>query len=114
MNAHAELDLSVTDTPKTGLLGAVQSGLDVINGLLAILSALAIFAAGLVLTWEVIGRYALGIASDWQDELSTFLLVGATFASAAWTQASEMSSSSAYHATPFHPWLVPPCRSQGF
>ena len=35
--------------------------------------------AGCVLTWEVIGRYFLSIPSDWQDELSVFLLVGATF-----------------------------------
>ena len=87
MTAHAELDLSTTDTPQTGILGGIQAGLDVLNGLMALLSALAILAAGLVLTWEVIGRYFLGIASDWQDELATFLLVGATFASAAWTQA---------------------------
>lgn len=87
MSAHAELDLTITHTPRTGVLGAVQSVLDVANGLLAIASALAIAAAGFVLTWEVIGRYFLSIASDWQDELSTFLLIGATFASAAWTQA---------------------------
>jgi TRAP-type C4-dicarboxylate transport system permease small subunit len=65
----------------------VQSVVDIVNGVLAIASALAIAAAGLVLTWEVVGRYFLSIASDWQDELSTFLLIGATFASAAWTQA---------------------------
>jgi len=87
MSAHAELDLEHVDGPRTGILGAVQSVLDILNGILAAGSALAILAAGLVLTWEVIGRYFLGIASDWQDELSTFLLIGATFASAAWTQA---------------------------
>lgn len=87
MSAHAELDLSRVDVPRAGVLGAVQRGLDVIHAVLAIGSALAIAAAGLVLTWEVIGRYFLGIASDWQDELSTFLLIGATFASAGWTQA---------------------------
>jgi TRAP-type C4-dicarboxylate transport system permease small subunit len=70
-----------------GVLGLAQAGLDGVNTVMALLSALAILAAGLVLTWEVIGRYFLGIASDWQDELSTFLLIGATFASAAWTQA---------------------------
>ena len=69
------------------MLGAAQAVLDVVNAILAIVSAVAILAAGLVLTWEVVGRYFLGIASDWQDELSTFLLIGATFASAAWTQA---------------------------
>ena len=87
MSAHAELDLSTIDAPRTGFLGAVQSVLDVVNGVLAVASAMAIAAAGLVLTWEVVGRYFLSIASDWQDELSTFLLIGATFASAAWTQA---------------------------
>ena len=35
----------------------------------------------------MLGRYFLGTSSDWQDELSTFLLIGATFASASWTQA---------------------------
>ena len=87
MSAHAELDLSTIDAPRTGFLGAVQSVLDVVNGVLAVASAMAIATAGLVLTWEVVGRYFLSIASDWQDELSTFLLIGATFASAAWTQA---------------------------
>ena len=40
-----------------------------------------------MLTWEVTGRYFFKIPSDWQDELSIFLLVGATFLSAAWIQA---------------------------
>jgi TRAP-type C4-dicarboxylate transport system permease small subunit len=87
VSAHAELDLSLIDAPRTGFLGAVQSVLNAINAVFALASSLAIAVAGLVLTWEVIGRYFLGIASDWQDELSTFLLVGATFGSAAWTQA---------------------------
>jgi TRAP-type C4-dicarboxylate transport system permease small subunit len=87
VSAHAELDLSRIDVPRVGILGAVQSVLDVVNNVLAVVSALAIAAAGLVLTWEVVGRYFLDIASDWQDELSTFLLIGATFASAGWTQA---------------------------
>jgi TRAP-type C4-dicarboxylate transport system permease small subunit len=69
-----------------GVLGLAQRAMDAVNAVMAVLSAIALAAAGCVLTWEVIGRYFLGIASDWQDELSTFLLVGATFASAAWTQ----------------------------
>ena len=75
------------DVPRTGLLGVVQSGLDVVNNVMALLSALAIGAAGVVLTWEVAGRYFFHTPSDWQDELSTFLLIGATFASAGWVQA---------------------------
>ncbi len=79
--------IPATDVPRTGLLGGLQTVIDLVNGVMAVLSAIAIAAAGLVLTWEVAGRYFFSIASDWQDELSTFLLVGATFASAAWVQA---------------------------
>lgn len=92
MSAHIDLEAgldggSILDVPRRGVLGHIQAALDAVNAVMAVASALAIGAAGLVLTWEVIGRYFLGIASDWQDELSTFLLVGATFASAAWIQA---------------------------
>ena len=75
------------DVPRSGVLGAVQSLVGAVNGVMAVLSALAIAAAGAVLTWEVAGRYWFSTPSDWQDELSTFLLIGATFASAAWVQA---------------------------
>ena len=78
---------ALADIPRVGALGAVQSAVTALNNVLAVLSAVAIAVAGAVLTWEVIGRYFLGLASDWQDELATFLLVGATFGSAAWTQA---------------------------
>ncbi len=89
MTVHAVPEFTVPpkDVPTRGFLGLVQRALDGVNVLMAIGSSLAIAAAGGVLTWEVIGRYFLNIPSDWQDELSTFLLVGATFASAAWTQA---------------------------
>lgn len=84
----AALDgITLEDVPRTGLAGLAQRGMDAMNAVLAVLSGLAIATAGVVLTWEVIGRYFLSIPSDWQDELSTFLLIGATFGSAAWTQA---------------------------
>lgn len=75
------------DVPRAGLLGIVQSGVGALNGVMAAASGLAIAAAGVVLTWEVAGRYFFSIPSDWQDEMSTFLLIGATFASAGWVQA---------------------------
>jgi TRAP-type C4-dicarboxylate transport system permease small subunit len=75
------------DVPRRGAIGLVQAALGVVNMILAVLSAIAIAAAGVVLTWEVIGRYFFAIPSDWQDELSTFLLIGATFGAAAWIQA---------------------------
>ena len=91
MTAHgidaASGAIPVADVPRGGILGAAQSALGMVNHLLAVLSAIAVAAAGLVLTWEVAGRYFFAIASDWQDELSTFLLIGATFGAASWIQA---------------------------
>jgi TRAP-type C4-dicarboxylate transport system permease small subunit len=52
----------------------------------AALSAVAFGAAACILTWEATARYLFKIPSDWQDESSVFLLVGATFLSAAWVQ----------------------------
>ena len=75
------------DVPRAGIAGGIQRGVTALNGLMAVLSSLALAVAALVLTWEVAGRYFLSIPSDWQDELSAMLLIGATFASAAWTQA---------------------------
>lgn len=75
------------DVPHSGALGLAQGALGAVNLVMAVLSALAIAAAGVVLTWEVIGRYFFSIPSDWQDELSTFLLIGATFGAASWVQA---------------------------
>jgi TRAP-type C4-dicarboxylate transport system permease small subunit len=43
--------------------------------------------AACVLTWEATARYIFKLSSIWQDELAVFLLVGATFLSAAWVQA---------------------------
>jgi TRAP-type C4-dicarboxylate transport system permease small subunit len=57
-----------------------------IQALAAVLSAIATGVAGCVLTWEATARYLFHIPSDWQDELSVFLLVGATFLSSGWVQ----------------------------
>jgi tripartite ATP-independent transporter DctM subunit len=88
VSQHTLLDITAADDiPRGGLLGAAQALLSGVNAAMAVASSLAILLAASVLTWAVFARYKLGMASDWQDELSTFLLIGATFASAAWTQA---------------------------
>jgi TRAP-type C4-dicarboxylate transport system permease small subunit len=61
--------------------------LDRVNGVLVTASAVATGLAALVLTWEATARYLFKLPSIWQDELAVFLLVGATFLSAAWVQA---------------------------
>lgn len=57
-----------------------------VNQVLTILSAVALVVAGCVLTYGVFVRYWLHIPTDWQDELTVFLLVGATFLSAGYIQ----------------------------
>lgn len=71
---------------RDGVLGAAARLLHGVNVVAAAASAIAVGVAGLVLTWEATARYLFKIPSDWQDELSIFLLVGATFLSAAWVQ----------------------------
>jgi TRAP-type C4-dicarboxylate transport system permease small subunit len=71
---------------KGGPVGAAQLLLGWVNAAAAVASAIAIGVAGCVLTWAATARYVFHMASDWQDELSIFLLVGATFMSAAWVQ----------------------------
>jgi TRAP-type C4-dicarboxylate transport system permease small subunit len=88
VSAHAEFDAArPAAVPSSGQLGALQRVLDRVNAAAMAVSAVAAGVAGCVLTWEVVGRYFLKIPSEWQDELSVFLLVGATFLSAAWIQA---------------------------
>jgi TRAP-type C4-dicarboxylate transport system permease small subunit len=58
-----------------------------INDLVVILSSVALVAASFVLTYSVIVRYFLKFSTDWQDEMSVFLIVGAVFMSSAAVQA---------------------------
>ena len=58
-----------------------------VNDLVVKASSAALVAAGFVLTYSVIVRYFLKISTDWQDETSVFLIVGAVFMSSAAVQA---------------------------
>jgi hypothetical protein len=64
-------------------------GLHVFNQMAATVGSVAIGIAACVLTWEATARYLFKIPSDWQDEVTIFLLVGATFLSAGWVQAQR-------------------------
>jgi TRAP-type C4-dicarboxylate transport system permease small subunit len=59
----------------------------VVNDIVVNVSSGALIAAGFVLTYSVIVRYFLKISTDWQDEMSVFLIVGAVFMSSAAVQA---------------------------
>jgi len=67
--------------------GAADGILVFVNDLVVKASSVALVAAGFVLTYSVIVRYFLKISTDWQDEMSIFLIVGAVFMSAAAVQA---------------------------
>jgi TRAP-type C4-dicarboxylate transport system permease small subunit len=72
--------VSVSDAPADRALAAV-------NRVIVILSSIALVLAACVLTYSVVVRYFLKYSTDWQDEMSVFLIIGAVFMSAAAIQA---------------------------
>jgi len=60
-----------------------------VNRLFAGVSMLGMLAAACILTSSVATRYFFKLPTDWQDEASIFLLVGATFLSGAYVQAQR-------------------------
>jgi TRAP-type C4-dicarboxylate transport system permease small subunit len=69
--------------------GLIARGLGLVNGVVVTLSSIALVVASGVLTYSVISRYFLHLSTDWQDELSVFLIVGAVFMSSAAVQAQR-------------------------
>ena len=74
-----------------GLEFAVARGtggrvLSAINRAVLFLASLALICASVVLSYSVIARTFFKMATYWQDEAAVFLLVGATFLSAAGVQ----------------------------
>jgi TRAP-type C4-dicarboxylate transport system permease small subunit len=58
-----------------------------LNGIIVVISSIALVIAACVLTYGVVTRYFLHFSTDWQDEMSVFLIVGAVFMSSAAVQA---------------------------
>jgi TRAP-type C4-dicarboxylate transport system permease small subunit len=84
------LDAVETETPTAPLAeaaGPLERMLARVNQVIVIVSSMALVAAACVLTYSVASRYFLHFSTDWQDELSVFLIVGAVFMSAASIQA---------------------------
>jgi TRAP-type C4-dicarboxylate transport system permease small subunit len=84
------LDAVETETPAAPCMDAVgplERILAGINHVIVIISSAALVVASCVLTYSVASRYFLHFSTDWQDELSVFLIVGAVFMSAAAIQA---------------------------
>lgn len=67
-------------------LRAAQGWLARLNRLLMAVSAIALLLTSAVLSYAVFARYFFHSPSDWQDEASVFMLVGATFLTSAFVQ----------------------------
>ena len=80
-----ETETAPVSIPDAG--GVFARALARVNRLVVVVSATALVAAAVVLTYSVVGRYFLHIPNEWQDEVSVFLIVGAVFMSGAAVQA---------------------------
>jgi len=69
--------------PPADNAGGADAILQRLNRIIVILSSIALVIASIVLTYSVFSRYFFHFSTDWQDELSVFLIVGAVFMSSA-------------------------------
>jgi TRAP-type C4-dicarboxylate transport system permease small subunit len=69
-----------------GVLAAITRISDRFNREIVRLGSIALLAASFILTYSVLTRYFLKVSTDWQDECSVFLLVGAIFMCSAYVQ----------------------------
>jgi len=72
--------------PRNAALAFFSAALDGLNRWVLRLSMVALLVTAAVLTYSVVTRYFLKSSTDWQDEASVFMLVGATFLTAAYVQ----------------------------
>jgi len=75
--------------PVDGLSGKIIKLQGKVNSAVLVLSMIALIAACLILTGSVFLRYFLKVPTDWQDEMSVFLLIGAVFMCGAYVQAER-------------------------
>jgi len=75
--------------PAGGLVGALDGVLARINRVVTLAGRIALLLASLVLTYSVVSRYLVKAATDWQDEVAVFCIVGAVFLAGAWVQAER-------------------------
>ena len=83
---QGELKSPATSNP---LVAALARALDVCNRIIVILAGIALVAACVILSYSVLGRALFKSPNYWQDEAAVFLLVGATFMTAAYVQSQR-------------------------
>ena len=87
--------------PKLEPINYFSRGIDTWSDLTGYISGLAIFAASVVIVYMVIARKLLGMSTSWEDELSRYLLILATFIGAAFTQKLTGSPDGRYESILF-------------
>src|SRR5258708_6993167 len=68
------------------LVAAIERSLAICNSVIVVISAAALIAACAILSYSVLSRALFHSPNYWQDEAAVFLLVGATFMTAAYVQ----------------------------
>jgi TRAP-type C4-dicarboxylate transport system permease small subunit len=81
-----ELETAPSEIDAGPALQRLTRGMEMINRAAMFVCMIALLAASLILTYSVLARYFLKISTDWQDEASVFLLVGAVFLASATVQ----------------------------
>ena len=66
--------------------GGAGRALALCNNIIVVFAAIALIAACVILSYSVLGRALFHSPNYWQDEAAVFLLVGATFMTAAYVQ----------------------------
>ncbi len=67
----------------------LSRALDLCNRVIVVLSGIALVAACVILSNSMLGRALFKSPNYWQDEAAVFLLVGATFMTAAYVQSQR-------------------------
>jgi len=70
-------------------VAVLERALSFCNNVIVVFAALALIAACIILSYSVLGRALFHSANYWQDEAAVFLLVGATFMTAAYVQSQR-------------------------
>jgi TRAP-type C4-dicarboxylate transport system permease small subunit len=91
MSGSVDLDLHAPATdaaavPANAAVAILARLLGLFNKAMLALSMLALVFTALILTYSVVVRYFLHQPTDWQDEISVFMLVGVIFLCAAYVQ----------------------------
>lgn len=74
---------------RAGAVGLLERAMAGVNKVVTLFGMIALLIASLVLTYSVFSRYLFRAATDWQDEVAVFCIVGAVFLAGAWVQSQR-------------------------